>query len=236
MLAVDLGGTAIKGAVVDAHGRARRELVRPTPVARGTGGGRCGALEAAVTELAADEAVRRRRAVVPASSTSTAGRIVFAGNLGLRDLRCPRSPRGTHRAADGRRARRARGGRRRADDRGGAGSGDHIVVVCGTGVAASVCVGGGSCSVPTVSPASSATSPCGPTASSASAVSGAAWSATPRRRRSPATTLQGGEPGVSAREVAERRATDPAAARPGRGVSGAGGRPGGVWRRCSTPT
>ena len=213
VLAVDLGGTSIKGAVVDAHGHARRELVRPTPVSEGPQAV-VAALEAAVTELAADEAVRVVSAVVPGVVDVEAGRIVFAGNLGLRDVAVrerlaartglPTVVEHDVRAAGV--AERTIGAAR--------GSGDHIIAVCGTGVAASVCVGG-------------------EIVLGAGGVAGEfghipVWPDGERcqcgqrgclERYASAAAIarhyvdHGGEPGVSAREVAERRTSDPAAAR-----------------------
>lgn len=141
VLAVDLGGTAIKGALVDHRGRTVRELVRPTPV----GDGRLviSALEAVVTSLSGEEpAVRVVSAVVPGVVDVEAGRIVFAGNLGLRDVavrerlaaltRLPTVVEHDVRAAGV--AERTIGAARE--------TGDHLVVVCGTGIAASVVSGG----------------------------------------------------------------------------------------------
>jgi glucokinase len=213
VLAVDMGGTAIKGAVVDRRGRIRRELVRPTPVSEGPQAV-VAALEAAVTELAADEAVRVVSAVVPGVVDVEAGRIVFAGNLGLRDVAVrerlaaltglPTVVEHDVRAAGV--AERTIGAAR--------GSGDHIIAVCGTGVAASVCVGGevvlgahgvaGEFGHIPVWP-DGELCPCGQRGCLERYASAAAIA------RHYAD--HGGEPGVSARQVAERRASDPAAAR-----------------------
>lgn len=212
VLAVDLGGTAIKGAVVDARGRTRCELVRPTPVAQGPEAV-LAALEAAVTELAADEAVRVVSAVVPGVVDVEAGRIVFAGNLGLRDVAVrdrltaltglPTVVEHDVRAAGV--AERTIGAAR--------GSRDHIIAVCGTGVAASVCVGGevvlgangvaGEFGHIPVWPEGELCQ-CGQRGCLERYASAAAVARH--------YVEHGGEVGVSAREVAERRVSDPAAA------------------------
>ncbi len=213
MLAVDLGGTAIKGAVVDAHGRIRRELLRPTPVGEGPEAVVV-ALEAAVTELAGDAEVRVVSAVVPGVVDIEAGRVVFAGNLGLRDVPVrerlaavtglPTIVEHDVRAAGI--AERTIGAAR--------GSGDHIIAVCGTGVAASVCVGGevvlgangvaGEFGHMPVWPEGELC-PCGQRGCLERYASAAAIARH--------YAAHGGEPGVSAREVSERRASEPAAAR-----------------------
>ncbi len=213
VLAVDLGGTDIKGAVVDGHGRTRRALVRATPVSEGPRAV-VAALEAAVTELAVDDAVRVVSAVVPGVVDVAAGRIVFAGNLGLRNVAMrdrlaaltglPTVVEHDVRAAGV--AERTIGAAR--------GSGDHIIAVCGTGVAASVCVGGevvlGANGVagefghipvwPDGELCQCGQRGCLERYASASAIA---------RHY----VEHGGQPGVSAREVAERRDADPAAAR-----------------------
>jgi glucokinase len=212
VLAVDLGGTTIKGAVVDLHGRTRRELVRPTPVAHGPRAV-LSALDAAVTELAADEAVSVVSAVVPGVVDVEAGRVVFAGNLGFRDVAVrerltaltgmPTVVEHDVRAAGA--AERTIGAAR--------GNGDHIIAVCGTGIAASVCAGG-----EVVLGASGVAGefghipvwpdgelcPCGQRGCLERYASAAAIARHYIDR--------GGERGVSARDVAERRETDPAAA------------------------
>jgi glucokinase len=212
VLAVDLGGTAIKGAVVDGYGRIRRELLRPTPVAQGPEAV-VAALEAAVTELAGDDGVGVVSAVVPGVVDIEAGRVVFAGNLGLRDVPIrerlaavtglPTVVEHDVRAAGV--AERTIGAAR--------GSGDHIIAVCGTGIAASVCVGGevvlgangvaGEFGHIPVWP-DGELCPCGQRGCLERYASAAAIARH--------YAEHGGEPGVSAREVAERRAGDPAAA------------------------
>jgi glucokinase len=213
VLAVDLGGTAIKGAVVDGHGRIRRELVRPTPVAHGAEAV-LAALESAVTELAAEDGVRVVSAVVPGVVDVEAGRIVFAGNLGLHDVAVrerlaaltglPTVVEHDVRAAGV--AERTIGVAR--------GSRDHFIAVCGTGVAASVCVGGevvlgangvaGEFGHIPVWP-DGELCPCGQRGCLERYASAAAIARH--------YVDHGGEPGVSARQVVERRASEPAAAR-----------------------
>jgi glucokinase len=213
VLAVDLGGTEIKGAVVDRQGRIRGQLVRPTPVSRGPKAV-LAALEAAVTELAGDHAVQVVSAVVPGVLDLDEGRIVFAGNLGLRDV----SVRERLGALTGRPtvvdhdvraagvAERTIGAAR--------GSDDHIIVVCGTGVAASVSIGG--------RPLLGANGVAGEFGHIPVWPDGELCECGQRgcleRYASAAAIARhyvdlGGDPGVSAREVAERREDDPAAAR-----------------------
>lgn len=209
VLAVDLGGTAIKGALVDRRGRTVRELVRPTP--RGSA---IAALEAVVAALSGEERiVRVVSAVVPGVVDVAAGRIVFAGNLGLRDVPVRERLAALtgletvveHDVRAAGVAERTIGAARESDD--------HIVVVCGTGVAASVVSGGavvggahgvaGEFGHVPVWPDGELCE-CGQRGCLERYVSAAAIA-----RRYVAL---GGEPGVSAREVAERLTSDPAAA------------------------
>jgi len=216
VLAVDLGGTAIKGALVDRRGRALRELVRPTP--GGGGPGALSALDAVVASLAADGAdgarVRVVSVVVPGIVDVEAGRIVFAGNLGLRDVavrdrlsaltELPTVVEHDVRAAGV--AERTIGAARE--------SSDHIVAVCGTGIAAAVVSNGavvagahgvaGEFGHVPVRPDGERCE-CGQRGCLERYASAAAIA-----RRYAAL---GGEPGASARSVVERLATDPAAAR-----------------------
>ena len=214
VLAVDLGGTTIKGATVDARGRVRAELVRATPVADGPEAV-LGALESAVSELAGeDPTVRIVSAVVPGVVDVAAGRIVFAGNLGLRDVAIrERLGRATglptlidHDVRAAGVAERTIGAAR--------GSRDHIIVVCGTGVAASVSVAG--------EPLLGANGVAGEFGHIPVWPDGELCECGQRgclERYASAAAIarhyaeHGGEPGVSAREVAGRRDIDPAAAR-----------------------
>lgn len=213
VLAVDLGGTAIKGAVVDRQGRIRRQLVRPTPVPDGPAAV-LAALESAVMELAGDDAVRVVSAVVPGVVDVEAGRIVFAGNLGLRDV-AVRERLGAltglstvveHDVRAAGVAERTIGAARDSDD--------HIIVVCGTGVAASVCIGG--------RPLLGANGVAGEFGHIPVWPDGELCECGQRgclERYASAAAIarhyadHGGDPGVSARGVAQRRGSDPAAAR-----------------------
>jgi glucokinase len=91
VIAVDVGGTTIKGALVDANGNFIRELARPTPAARGP--------EAVISEAQAMVAelgvtvppgpqptVRSVAVVIPGVVDAAAGRAEYAANLGFRDV------------------------------------------------------------------------------------------------------------------------------------------------------
>ncbi len=87
VIAVDVGGTTIKGAVVGADGALHRELSRPTPVADGP--------DAVVAELLAivcelsrggSPSAQAVGIVVPGVVDAHAGRAVFSANVGFRDL------------------------------------------------------------------------------------------------------------------------------------------------------
>jgi glucokinase len=161
VVAVDMGGTTTKGALVAADGRVVGELVRPTPVDDGPAAV-LDRLEAVVVSLARDAGgggddgrggagaragpgrgpVRAVGVVVPGVVDVPAGRVVFAGNLGLRDVGVrdrlaaatglPTLLEHDVRAAGV--AERTVGAARGVDD--------HVVAVIGTGVAAVVHVGG----------------------------------------------------------------------------------------------
>jgi glucokinase len=91
VIAVDVGGTTIKGAAVDADGRSLREIARPTPVARGSEAV-IGELQSVIAELlcAARSGPRARvrsvAIVVPGVVDAAAGRAEFSANLGFRDV------------------------------------------------------------------------------------------------------------------------------------------------------
>jgi len=85
VLAVDVGGTTMKGAVVDAGGAFLRERSRPTPAVDGPDAV-VGALLELIAELAADGDVGAVGVVVPGAVDAEAGRAVFAANLGFRDV------------------------------------------------------------------------------------------------------------------------------------------------------
>jgi glucokinase len=87
VIAVDVGGTTIKGAVVSADGGIHRELSRPTPVTDGPDAV-VAALLAIVSELAGAGSPRAQAVglVVPGIVDAAAGRAVFSANVGFRDL------------------------------------------------------------------------------------------------------------------------------------------------------
>ncbi len=218
VIAVDVGGTTIKGAVVDTGGRFEHELARPTPVADGP--------EAVLAELeavahglvsrarAGHARVRSLAVMVPGVVDAEAGRATFSANLGLRDvpvrdllesaLGLPTVIEHDVRAAGV--AERALGAARDVDD--------HLLVVIGTGIAAVAHAGGrtvtgaggmaGELGHLPVWPGGELC-PCGQRGcleryASASSIT---------RRYAEF----GGRPATSAREVADRRRSDPAAAR-----------------------
>lgn len=90
VIAVDVGGTTIKGAVVDADGHFLRQVARPTPVARGANVV-IGDLRAVVSELVAAASgslgdARAVAVVVPGVVDAVAGRAEFSANVGFRDV------------------------------------------------------------------------------------------------------------------------------------------------------
>ena len=94
VIAVDVGGTTIKGAVVTPDGAVHHELARPTPVAAGPAAV-IAVLHAVVTELArarapdapgASAAARAVGVVVPGVVDGPGGRAVFSANVGLHDV------------------------------------------------------------------------------------------------------------------------------------------------------
>jgi glucokinase len=211
--AVDLGGTTIKGAVVDRAGRVLRERSRPTPAADGPDAVIAALLEL-IAELRADGEVDAVGVVVPGHVDADAGRAVFAANVGFRDVPL----RAIVAEATGLPALlehdvRAAGV---AEDELGATAGveDYVLAVIGTGIAAVLKSGGravaGAISLPgelghiPVWPGGELCS-CGQRGclerySSAAAIT---------RRYAQA----GGEPGLSAGEVLARRVDDAAATR-----------------------
>ena len=213
VIAVDVGGTTIKGAVVGADGALHHELTRATPVSEGP--------EAVIAELQAVVAVladaapaRAVGVVVPGVVDSAAGRAVFSANVGLRDVPVRDLVQSAaalptvveHDVYAAGVAERAVGA--------AAGADDHLLAVIGTGIAAVVHVGGrpvrgalgiaGELGHIPVWPGGERC-PCGQRGcleryGSASAI----------ERRYVAL---GGEPGTRAEAIAVRRATDPAAQR-----------------------
>jgi glucokinase len=218
VIAVDLGGTMIKAAIVDGAGHAQREVKRATPAARGPEAV-IGELQAVVAELAAptvdgDPGVHAVAVVVPGIVDPAAGRAEFSANLGfrgvpLRDLIERAAGLPTLVEHDVRAAGVAERTVGITQD-----AGDHVLAVIGTGIAGVIQVAGRPVSgargiagelghVP-VAPGGRPC-PCGQRGcleryASASAIA---------RRYAEL----GGEPGASAREVAARRSVDPAANR-----------------------
>ncbi len=86
VIAVDVGGTTIKAATVDADGRLLQAISRATPVTRGSEAV-IGELQAVVAELvsAPGPTVRSIAVVVPGVVDAAAGRAVFSANVGFRD-------------------------------------------------------------------------------------------------------------------------------------------------------
>ncbi|HEX3976638.1 MAG TPA: ROK family protein [Solirubrobacteraceae bacterium] len=87
VIAVDLGGTTIKGAVVDADGGVSHELSRATPVTHGPDAV-IAELLSIVSELAGAGSAGAHAVglVVPGVVDAAAGRAVFSANVGFRDL------------------------------------------------------------------------------------------------------------------------------------------------------
>jgi glucokinase len=141
VIAVDVGGTTIKGAVVDAGGAFLRERSRPTPAADGADAV-VGALLEVIAELTADGDVGAVGVVVPGAVDAEAGRAVFSANLGFRDVPLreivaeatglPARLEHDVRAADV--AEREVGAT--------AGVDDYVLAVIGTGIAAVIRTGG----------------------------------------------------------------------------------------------
>jgi glucokinase len=214
VIAVDLGGTTIKGAVAAADGSHHHELTRATPVAQGPDAV-IAELRAIVVELA-DAGLPRPRAVaiaVPGVVDAAAGRAVWSANVGLRDVPI----RDLVQAAVGlptlveHDVYAAGVAEREAGV--AAGVDDHLVAVIGTGIAGVVHAGGrtlrGACGVAgelghiPVWPGGLAC-PCGQRGCLERYASAAAIA----RRYAEL----GGEPGLGAQQVAQRLERDPAAA------------------------
>jgi glucokinase len=85
VIAVDVGGTSIKGAIVGADGEFLAERTRPTPVAAGAGAV-VGELAAFIAELADLHPAAVVGLVVPGIVAPAAGRAVFSANVGFRDV------------------------------------------------------------------------------------------------------------------------------------------------------
>ncbi len=88
VVAVDVGGTTIKGAVVAETGSFHRELVRPTPAAEGPDAvvaELLSVIKQLITELT-DIEIAAVGVVVPGAVDAVAGRAEFSANLGFREL------------------------------------------------------------------------------------------------------------------------------------------------------
>lgn len=214
VIAVDVGGTTIKGAVVDARGRSVHEITRPTPVAGGPEAVVAQLNDVVTTLVAAEPRARAVGVVVPGVVDAAAGRAVFSANVGFRDVPVrdrvaaasglPTVLEHDVRAAGV--AERAVGAARGVDD--------HLLAVIGTGIAAVIQAGGHPVSgaggtagelghIPVVPGGDPC--PCGQRGCLERYASAAAIA-----RRYVAL---GGDPQVSARDVAARQGADPAAAR-----------------------
>jgi glucokinase len=211
--AVDVGGTTIKGAVVDGAGAFLCERSRPTPAAEGPDAV-IGALLELIAELAADGDVAAVGVVVPGAVDAAAGRAVFSANLGFRGepLReivaeatgLPALLEHDVRAADV------------AEQELGvtAGVEDYVLAVIGTGIAAVIRTGGKRVVGATKVPGELGHIPVWPGGEQCSCgqrgcLERYASAAAIARRYAEA----GGEPGLSAIDVIARRADDGLAAR-----------------------
>lgn len=213
VVAVDLGGTTIKGAVLDGASRVLRERSRPTPAAEGPDAVIAALLEL-IAQLRAEGEVDAVGVVVPGHVDGASGRAIFSANVGFRDVPL----RDILAQATGLPALlehdvRAAGV---AEDELGATGGvdDYVLAVIGTGIAAVLKTGGsavrGAISLPGElghipvwpggEPCSCGQRGCLERYASAAAIT---------RRYAAA----GGEPGLSAGDVLARRGDDPAAAR-----------------------
>jgi len=86
VIAVDVGGTSIKGAVVDVNGTVLHARSWPTPAAEGPDRV-IGAIRGAVRDLTADSgAAAAVGVVVPGAVDSDAGIATYSANLGWRDV------------------------------------------------------------------------------------------------------------------------------------------------------
>ncbi len=213
VLPVDLGGTPMKGAVVDAGGGFIGERSRPTPAADGPDAVVSALLEL-IAELAADGDVDAVGVVVPGAVDAEAGRAVFSANLGFRDLPLreivaeatglPVLLEHDVRAADV--AERKVGAT--------AGVDDYVLAVIGTGIAAVIRAGGERVVGATMVPGELGHIPVWPGGEQCSCgqrgcLERYASAAAIARRYAEA----GGEPGLSAVEVLARSADDGLAAK-----------------------
>jgi glucokinase len=213
VIAVDLGGTTIKGAVVSQGGEIVRELSRVTPAADGADAVIVALLEL-IAELRAGGEVEAVGVVVPGHVDAASGRAIFSANVGFRDVPLRTIvAEATGLPAVLEHDVRAAGV---AEDELGAtaGVGDYLLAVIGTGIAAVLKTGdrtvAGAISLPGElghipvwpggEPCSCGQRGCLERYASAAAIT---------RRYAAA----GGEAGLSAGEILARGGEDPAAAR-----------------------
>jgi glucokinase len=211
VVAVDVGGTTIKGAVVDASGAMQHELRRPTPASQGPEAV-VAEIVSVVRDLCADGA-DAVSVVVPGVVDSAAGRAEFAANVGfrgvpLRDILIEASGLPVSLEHDVRAAgvaERTLGVAGRAQN--------YVLAVIGTGIAGVIVIDGkpltgtgnaaGELGHMPVWPEGEEC-PCG----QRGCLERYASAASIARRY----VALGGEPGSAAQAVAERRESDPAAA------------------------
>lgn len=213
VIAVDLGGTTIKGAVLDAASTVRRERSRPTPVDKGPDAVIAALLEL-IGELRSEGEIGAVGVVVPGHVDAASGRAIFAANVGFRDVPLREIIAGaTGLPALLEHDVRAAG---IAEDELGATAGvdDYLLAVIGTGIAAAIKSGGRAVGGATSLPGELGHIPVWPGGELCSCGQRGCLerysSAAAITRRYAAA---GGEPGLSAGEVLARRADDPAAAR-----------------------
>ncbi len=144
VVAVDVGGTTLKGAVVTEGGAVRRNFVRPTPAAEGPQAV-VEALLAVITELIAESAdveIAAVGVVVPGAVDQVSGTAQFSANLGFREL--PLRDTVTRAAALPTVLGHDVGAAGLAERRVGlaAGVDEHLVAVIGTGIAGVIHSGG----------------------------------------------------------------------------------------------
>lgn len=215
-MAVDVGGTTIKGAVADLDGRFAHELSRPTPVTRGPEAV-MGELQTVVADLVAMAhpcTVGAIAVVVPGIVDAAAGRAEFAANLGFRGVpvrELVESAAGLPTVLE--HDVRAAGVAERTAGLAG-GIDDYLLAVIGTGISAVVQAGGrpvaggrGIAGELGHLPVWPGGEPC-PCGQRGCLERYASASSIARRY-----VEFGGHPGVSAREISARRGSDPAAER-----------------------
>ena len=141
VLGLDVGGTVMKGLVVDANGTEVRRELRPTPVFDGPAAV-VGAIRTFAADLCVGVGVGAVGLAVPGLVDPAAGRARYAANLGWRDVPLAAlleddlgvPVRVDHDVRTAGLAEAELGAAR--------GCRDHLFVAIGTGVAAAACVGG----------------------------------------------------------------------------------------------